>query len=364
MAQETADELSQKVQGSLEDTPYACTSLVKLSGGTANFVYRGILVTPLEDGSRTIVIKHTEPYVASNFNFKLTATRCEFEETILAALHDLPPVLRKGVTVQTPHLYYFFPETDTQIYSDLPSSLDLKTYVLKHPLTQVQCMHFGHAIGLWARHFHAWANAPEQGKLRESIKGNTAMLELKYRLNYGMNLIGTVDNFPELLEGSRKTFEALGMRVRDELDSEEGSLIHGDFWSGNVLLPDILLTDEETPIKLFVIDWELSHISSLAFDLGQMFAELFELKHFKDIDAGVWLIEAFMQGYGNIDDDFAFRTAIHVGVHLICWGSRVQGWGTKEQVEKVVEVGRDFVVKGWEKDRAFFESTALKCVFR
>jgi hypothetical protein len=156
----------------------------------------------------------------------------EFEETILAALHDLPPVLREGVTVQTPHLYYFFPETDTQIYSDLPSSLDLKTYVLKHPLTQAQCMHFGHAIGLWARHFHAWANAPEQGKLRESMKGNTAMLELKYRLNYGMNLIGTIDNFPELLEGSRKTFEALGMRVRDELDSEEGSLIHGDFWSG------------------------------------------------------------------------------------------------------------------------------------
>lgn len=131
----------------------------------------------------------------------------------------------------------------------------------------------------------------------------------------------------------------------------------------SVLLPDILLSDVETPIKLFVIDWELSHISSLAFDLGQMFAELFELKHFKDIDAGVWLIEAFMDGYGEIDEDFAFRTTTHVGVHFICWGSRVQGWGTKEQVEKVVEVGRDFVVKGWEKDRRFFERTALKCLF-
>lgn len=135
-------------------------------------------------------------------------------------------------------------------------------------------------------------------------------------------------------------------------------------YDGSVLLPDMLLTDAEMRITLFVIDWELSHVSSLAFDLGQMFAELFELKHFKDIDAGVWLIEAFMQGYGEIDDDFAFRTAIHVGVHLICWGSRVQGWGTKEQVEKVVEVGRDFVVKGWEKDRAFFEVTALKCLFQ
>jgi hypothetical protein len=131
----------------------------------------------------------------------------------------------------------------------------------------------------------------------------------------------------------------------------------------SVLLPDILLSDHEMPIKLFVIDWELSHISSLAFDLGQMFAELFELKHFKDIDAGVWLIEAFMQGYGHIDDDFAFRTAIHVGVHLICWGPTIQGWGTKEQVEKVVEIGRNLVVKGWQKDKPFFEKTALKCLF-
>jgi thiamine kinase-like enzyme len=114
---------------------------------------------------------------------------------------------------------------------------------------------------------------------------------------------------------------------------------------------------------MFVIDWELSHLSDLAFDLGQMFAELFELKHFKDIDAGVWLIEAFMKGYGKLEDQMAFRTAIHVGVHLICWGSRVQGWGSKEQVEKVVEVGRDFVVKGWEKDRGYFEGTALECLF-
>ena len=156
----------------------------------------------------------------------------EFEESILTALHDLPPVIREDVTVQTPQLYHFFPETDTQIYSDLPSSLDLKHYALKHPLTQAQCLRFGHAIGLWAKEFHSWAAAPEQEKLRENMKGNTAMLELKYQLNYGSRLIDTISVFPEILEGSRTTFEALGKKVRDELDSGEGQLIHGDFWSG------------------------------------------------------------------------------------------------------------------------------------
>jgi hypothetical protein len=76
MASAPTDEISQRVQESLKDSPYACTSLVKLSGGTANFVYRGTLATPLEDGAVTIVIKHTEAYLASGRDFKLPIDRC------------------------------------------------------------------------------------------------------------------------------------------------------------------------------------------------------------------------------------------------------------------------------------------------
>lgn len=71
----TPTDISVKVQEYLKDTPYTCTSLVKLSGGTANFVYRGTLTTPLENGTETVVIKHTEGYVASNPGFKLASTR-------------------------------------------------------------------------------------------------------------------------------------------------------------------------------------------------------------------------------------------------------------------------------------------------
>jgi hypothetical protein len=73
------DALSIKIHESLKSLKsgqYVCSSLDKLSGGTANFVYRGTLATPLEDGSRTIVVKHTEGFVASNPDFKLTSTRC------------------------------------------------------------------------------------------------------------------------------------------------------------------------------------------------------------------------------------------------------------------------------------------------
>lgn len=64
------------------------------------------------------------------------------------------------------------------------------------------------------------------------MKDNTTMMELKYYINYGGVLTGTISNFPELLEGSREIFEAVGALVKNELDAGGGRLIHGDFWTG------------------------------------------------------------------------------------------------------------------------------------
>jgi hypothetical protein len=251
MAPPTPDEILNKVQESLEEGPFACTSLVVLTGGNANFLYRGTLVTPLVDGPETVVIKHTEDFVASMPDWDLTTTRCvsspshepapskfsyvttqDFEQSILTALEKLPPVIHSGITVQTPHIYNFSSATNTQIYSDLPSSTELKTYVLTHSLTQKQCLRLGHSIGLWANNFHSWAAAPVQDNLRENMKGNEAMKELKYMLNY-TTLISRIDGFPGILEGSRKVFEEVVKSVRSNLDKgDRMTLIHGDFWPG------------------------------------------------------------------------------------------------------------------------------------
>ena len=87
------------------------------------------------------------------------------------------------------------------------------------------------------------------------------------------------------------------------------------------------------------------------------------LKLFKNKDEGLWLIQGFAAGYGYIDDEFAYRVAIHVGVHLVCYGCRVPGWGTDEQIKEVVMTGRDLVVMGWQKNRAWFEHSDLACLF-
>lgn len=131
----------------------------------------------------------------------------------------------------TPHLFLFSRETNTQVYSDLPASMELKTYALTHPLTQSECTRLGHALGSWTRRFHDWSAAPEQAELRKAMEGNVAMRDLKYMINY-TNLVATVENYPAILGSSKDIFQAVAKRTREELDKEKGALIHGDFWSG------------------------------------------------------------------------------------------------------------------------------------
>lgn len=157
----------------------------------------------------------------------------DYEQRILSALNTLPPLVKDGVEVETPHLYQFDSNTNTQVYSDLPSSLDLKTYVLSHSttLTQSQCQRLGFALGLWAKKFHVWVNGEERKGLRETMKGNRAMRDLKFRINYE-NLVATIGNFEGILGEAREAFEGVRDSVREELDGSDGQLIHGDFWSG------------------------------------------------------------------------------------------------------------------------------------
>lgn len=114
---------------------------------------------------------------------------------------------------------------------------------------------------------------------------------------------------------------------------------------------------------MFVIDWEMAQLGKYWFDLGQMIAELYELKLYKDISGGLWIVQGFVDGYGAVSEGFAFRTAIQVGVHLIGFGTSVQGWGTPEQVENVARTGKDIIVHALKKDRQWFEEGDLASLF-
>ncbi|KAJ5112369.1 hypothetical protein N7532_000414 [Penicillium argentinense] len=359
------DEERDQIAQQLSRTSFHCSTLTRLSGGTANFVYRGTL----SGTSDSIIVKHTKDHVASKPSLKIDNKRCHFEEAVLRALEDLPPYNQKGITVKTPRLLYFDPQTNTQIFEDLPNSVDLKTFMLSaisKGVSKSTATALGRTLGAWLRSLHEWGNRVEQDETRTTLSQNESMKQIKFWANYAM-LVDTISNFPEILETNRGVLEEVRDFAKDELsredDSAEYGIIHGDFWTGNVLIPNVPLKDESAT-TVFVIDWEMTQIGSRAMDLGQMIAELYETELFGRSEAGVWIMDGFLEGYGSMSDEMAFRTAVHVGVHLVCWGSRVPGWGSKEQVEDVVKVGSDFIVHGWKKDREWFEGQTLSFLFK
>ncbi|KAI0477019.1 kinase-like domain-containing protein [Xylaria cf. heliscus] len=368
------DAIKAKVLADLEQTPYAAESLQVLSGGTANFIYHATLKKPLADGTTDVLVKHSEDYIANSPGMKLTLARCRIEEESLKALSEFPIEGKAegqgsiNFTVRAPKFHYFDEQNNTQIQEILRGGKDLKTYALKTYAASTpeedlrpQCAQLGRALGTWLRKFHGWAAT--RADLRETVAGNVDLQRLKYFINYSW-LLDRVAQFPAVLAEAKDVFEKVkGMAGAELGDPSKLQVIHGDFWTGNVLLPDSPIKEGDS-VPVFVIDWELSQIGVPNLDLGQMIAELYELKLYKDITAGLWIIQGFVEGYGAVSDDFAFRTAIQVGVHLISFGTSVQGWGTPEQVEAVARTGRDIIVHAWQKDREWFQGGDLASLFQ
>ncbi|KAI1412863.1 kinase-like domain-containing protein [Hypoxylon sp. FL1857] len=372
MASATREEITAKVLQNLKGTPYEASSLEVLSGGTANFIYRATLLQPLQDGTKQVVIKHSEDYVANTPSFKLTLSRCRIEEECLKALSAFPIVGKADESdpyyfaVRTPKFFHFDEATNSQIQEYLQNGIDLKTYALKtyagsdSETTKHQCLQLGKALGRWLRGFHDWAS--QQASLRTVVAGNKELQQLKHFINFSW-LLDRVKQFPSILSEAEGVFEEVKNMAAAELNDESKlQVIHGDFWSGNILLPKNPI-EEGVDVPMFVIDWEMSQIGQPNLDLGQMIAELYELKLYKGILGGLWMVQGFVDGYGVVSEDFAFRTAIQVGAHLISFGTSVPGWGTPEQVENCARTGKEIIVHAWKKDRRWFEGHDLACLF-
>jgi hypothetical protein len=145
-------------------------------------------------------------------------------------------------------------ETNTQVYEDLPDTVDLKTVIVSPTastiLTQSVAMAIGRRLGFWLRAFHTWASDTAQSRLRTEIARNEAMRKLKYDVTYG-SFINVLENFPDVLgsdKGVRKTLEKArdtaatefeqhpARNPHDEVEEDGWGIIHGDFWTGKCVL--------------------------------------------------------------------------------------------------------------------------------
>jgi hypothetical protein len=98
-----------------------------------------------------------------------------------------------------------------------------------------------------------------------------------------------------------------------------------------------------------------------------MVGDLYERAHFEEAPGAESTVEGFVKGYGDIDDELAFRVAIHAGVQLMGWYIRRApdsplGYPS-EKVSDAMRIGRDWIVHGWRKDKKYFDNTMLAGLF-
>ncbi|KAI1307514.1 kinase-like domain-containing protein [Xylaria venustula] len=385
LSQEEKDDLVHNVLQALSETPYACYSLTHLTNGTTNFVFRGTLVRPIRRDENesavvasTVIVKHSLPHAALNRDLPIDASRTLYEESMLDALNDFNPGV---VEVKAPRLYLFIRERNIQVLEDFPATEDLKSVFVSSNrdkiLTRQVATSLGHDIGVWLRSFHDWSMSPN-ARL-EGFGDNEPMRKLKYTITYDSYLRVLENHFPDLLEGHQSILQEVKETATKEFEKistgENGDknwgLIHGDFWTGNVLVPTDLsslapqLPDET---KLLIVDWEFTQFGHRSYDVGQMIGDIYERWHFWKADGAIPAINGFIRGYGQLENnDLAFRIAIHAGVHLIGWYTRRAPNAPLRfplaQVTDAMRIGRDWIEKGWQKDIRYFENTPLASLF-
>lgn len=323
-----------------------------------------------------------------------------FEETLFHSVAEFSPPTAPATVIKAPHIYTYNRETGTQILEDFASTAGFKSMVFSPSadklLPQSSPATIGRHLGSWLRSFHEWTSAPEQSTLRAHTFPDDPMRKLKCSITYD-GFLGVLERFPELLEGHKgalKTIRDVMVKEFESIPTEEDEnwgLIHGDMWLGkyvishtslitlsrllqylnnSILLPNTGWREPPPPDganKIFIIDWEFAQFGHRAYDIGQIIGDLCERKVYNAIDFGLPVMRGVIEGYGALNDEMGFRVAIHVGVHLIGWYNRRPQKGpwvaSPEAIKAGLSTGRDFILKGWEKDRDFFERGLLAPLF-
>ncbi|KAH6622023.1 kinase-like domain-containing protein [Boeremia exigua] len=271
-----------------------------------------------------------------------------------------------SIPVRTPLTYFYMPCLQIQFIENLEPAIDLASILTSCANVTLRSDYgaIGFALGSWLRAFHLWAKEPRQEKLRRAMSENETSQHLKWRTTYD-TIVDVTKELSMTVDGDLDVLREVRGRALRELEQkpqreEWCGLIHGDFWTGNVLF------DEIPDPQLYVIDFEFGHIGHRATDLGQMIGDLLEKSYINpstrtDCET---MITAFVRGYGTLSTNMANRVVIHAGVHIINWCSRHPGAELKAQVKELVHKAIRMIVIAWQGDKARFDGEVLGCLFR
>ncbi|KAF9101760.1 hypothetical protein BGX27_011346 [Mortierella sp. AM989] len=364
------------------DKTRGIVAVKKLSGGNANYVYRGTIAEPLADlfgGRSTVVIKHAAGHSASQRQMALYTDRMVFEQTALGIVADASDTKNNNkedenietAIVKAPRVLYWDYENNIVIQEDAGiKSTHLKEFISSHaqPPSPRLAKEIGSSLGEFIARLHLYGFR-HRSELYPNKMANTEALSLSRLILY--------DRFPEAAskymedqpQFDRDVIDLASKWGGDRLMNEPETLAHGDFWPGNFLVDSATGEGNEITIKsMYIVDWEMSRYAPAAMDLGQFIAEAFSLNKYRHPceELMTSFLEAYCKIYGGRLTTTDLKTAvIHCGGHLMSW-TPYTGWFKEDddhdaKAKEITLIGAEFIKHAWIEDWAWIrQETAFR----
>ncbi|KAL5363088.1 kinase-like domain-containing protein [Aspergillus floccosus] len=351
------------IRNLLLSTPYECSNIEQLSGGTLNLTYRGLLAHPLADGSKSVIIKRSKDYVTFIPGVTCLASRCQVEYGILEALARglVAPKHHDGFIVRTPRPYHFF-EQNVQVMEDLQGTTPLVDIISAAGcnMSPTFAASLGYAIGSWLGSLHS--STSKRGGGRFDLRENPGGRDTMYSFYLGM-LEEKIRTAPHLFDGVADQVRKYAVEEIERRDEVCGmSLVHGDFSVRNLLISDAL--QDRGYVTVSPIDWESSHYGRRDQDLAQIMGDLYILEIVKGVKIGRTILQHIIRGYPVLHEEEIFHTASYIGIMIITWAFAIGAGMTTEKEEQIIVFARDLIVRSQKRDRAWLGTTIVGYLFQ
>lgn len=264
------------------------------------------------------------------------------------------------VTVPAVHLHD--EEAAVIIMSDCGENIiSLKDLLLRDGAIPVSTAHaVGSALGEFLAQVHTWGNSEE---VLDFFEGNMQARTLTAWVTYG-RAVSTVSGAESRLsalqdppldipETQLQAVAEVAERTADAIRTARETIVHGDFWPGNVLVK-LAETGGEVE-RIYVMDWELVKPGLSGCDVGQFCAELHQARSFYPANAepASTVLDAFLCAYkakrGGEMTSVARLAQTHLGAHIAVFTARNSSWKDRETVRKLVLEGVRYLADAREE---------------
>ncbi|KAK3823380.1 MAG: kinase-like domain-containing protein [Benniella sp.] len=344
----------------------------KLSGGNANYVYRGTIAEPHSDlfgGRSTVVIKHAAGHSASSRQTVLYVDRMVFEQTALGIVANASDNKNNNnkedegietAKVKVPRVLHWDRENNIVIQEDAGvKSTNLKEFISSHvqPPSQRLAKEIGGSLGEFIARLHLYGFR-HRSELYPNEMANTEALGLSRLILYDQFPKAASKYMDDQPQFDRDVIDLASKWGGDRLMSEPETFAHGDFWPGNFLVDTEIGEGNDIAIKhMYIVDWEMSRYAPAAMDLGQFVAEAFSLNKYRHPceEMMTSFLEAYCRIYGDRLTTTDLKTAvIHCGGHLMAW-TPYTGWFKEDdahdaKAKEITLIGAEFIKRAWMED--------------